>query len=552
MRLAFGMPVSAGEQLEQALSDLPAQRDAARFYLGKLSYLKGDWAEALRVWSRVGGHLELELEREYLALRWQVAIRSGEIPTPSSARLWEELEEWAPVVFYNLGGERARAGERTQARHFYQTLIDDAPRRLRSHPEYLALKDRAHTAAGFTLMLDGELEPAKAHFAEVRLERPEANRTLLGYGWAAAESGNYEEALRPWQALSERSLTDSSVHESLLALPHAYEQLNAPADAMDAYDEAEILLETELNRVVALSETLAADALLSYFRGEGGEAPLTARVRQNWLSLTRETVAFTDNAYLEEWVNQSQFQTQVQALSDLLDQRALLTAWKPKLDHYQALLQEKRELRQHRSNEVERDQLLAQADELKARREQLARRLERIEEQQDYMALADADTQSLHAMVEAAHGRRERLLAAGEDVGDSAERLRVYAGILQWRAAQTFPDNLWQVQKQRTQVDSALQELAERREKLAAIIAENPDIQPNMNRMEELNARIERQVQALDQSLGVRAEALSAELQGHLQEHQKRLNHYLARVRLAAARLQDQALQAQPPAEASL
>src|SRR5690606_35147431 len=66
IRLAFGMPESAGRLFEQALDDqrTPAQREAAWFYLGKLHYLRGDWHAAGERFSQTGNHLEEDLDWE--------------------------------------------------------------------------------------------------------------------------------------------------------------------------------------------------------------------------------------------------------------------------------------------------------------------------------------------------------------------------------------------------------------------------------------------------------------------------------------------------------
>lgn len=550
IRLGFGMADSARRQLEQALTDRPGQRDAARFYLGKLYYLRGDLDLATATWAQLGEALKPSLALEHRALRWQTAIRQGQVEdfNPVQLRpdqLWHELQDWAPNLLHNLGGERARAGDLERARDYYRALTDTAPRARRADPEYRALRDRAHTAAGYTWLLEGESARAEAQFEQVRLDRPEASRALLGYGWAAAEQGDYHRALRPWQALSERRLTDSSVQEVLLALPHAYEQLGAPGEALAAYDRAETQLETELNQVTELSRSLDGPALLGYFTGATQDAPLSAHARQNWLSLTRTTVASSNRAYLQHWVNQSQFQAKVQAVSDLLDQRELLSEWRPKLDHYAQLLQDKQALRQGQAQQRERDRLLQQSDPLLARRADLAARLDRIESERDYLALAGADTQSLQAMVEAAQARLERLAEAGADVDARAERLRRYRGIVLWQAAQNFPDNLWRVQKQQQELEQALAALVERRERVEQILARDPDIRPHLRRMTDLDEQIVRQLQALDQSLAQRTDDLATELQAHLERHRERIGHYLARVRLAGARLQDAAMGAE-------
>jgi len=551
IRLAFGMANSAEAQLQDALADRPAQRDAARFYLGKLYYLRGDWAAATHTWAGMSDALASGLAQEQRALEWQLASRLGQVEAPDPRQLWRELGLWAPSVLYNLGGERARAGDYEQARHYYRALTDQAPRSLRdndsqSNEEYRVLKDRAHTAAAFTLLLEQESALARTGFARVRLDRPEASRALLGYGWAAAQEGDYISALRPWQALQQRPLTDSSVQEALLALPHAYEQLQAPADALDAYDRAEALLEREQARVRVLRVSMDGPTLLAAIAGDSGVVPLNAQSRQNWLSLGRASVAVTDNDYLQHWVQQSQFQARVQALGDLLDQRALLLDWQPKLVHYAELLEDKQALRHSRQAQLAREDSLSGVEVLQARRDHLAERLARIERERDYLALADRDAQSLYAMVQAAEGRLERLRAAGIEEGDrldaGAERLRRYRGLLLWQAAQAYPDNLWQHRKQLAQLDTHLTRLLERRDRVEGIVAFDPDIAPSLARMAQLDNRIQTQVGELNESLNRRATFLAEDLQQHLQDHDRRLDQYLARVRLAAARLQDNAL----------
>ena len=164
IRMAFGMSASAERMLESALSGRPKQRDAARFYLGKLHYLRGDWAQATDAWARVGDALDPDLARERRALEWQWRLRTGQ-PDPVDPRvLWDQLDEWAPVVLYNLGGAFARAGDRVQARRYYQALIDGAPSRQRQDAEYLALRDRANTALGFSALLAKDFERAEQAF----------------------------------------------------------------------------------------------------------------------------------------------------------------------------------------------------------------------------------------------------------------------------------------------------------------------------------------------------------------------------------------------------
>ncbi|UZJ43496.1 hypothetical protein OOT55_12625 [Marinimicrobium sp. C6131] len=547
IRMAFGMSASAERLLESALSGRPKQRDAARFYLGKLHYLRGDWAQATDAWARVGDALDPDLARERRALEWQWRLRTGQ-PDPVDPRvLWDQLDEWAPVVLYNLGGAFARAGDRVQARRYYQALIDGAPRRQRQDAEYLALRDRANTALGFSALLAQDFERAEQAFDRVRLTREDADQALLGYGWAALERGQPARAVRIWQALSERSLTGSAAQEALVALPYAYTQLDASQAALDAYDRADARLEEELARVGQLRQQLTPAYLRRQLAATDLRGTLSLEGRENWLTLTESTVAASADPYLSDWVNQSPFQSQVQALSDLRDQAQLLADWPEKLAHYGQLLRDKRALRTDRQAEVARRQLWTQAEQLRERRAPLAARLSDIEARADYLALADDETRRLYERVEAALERADRLTAAGEleNPRETRARLALYRGILLWRAAQDYPDRLWRVRKQQRDLDRALAQLRTRQDRVRSVIADNPDIEPALARIAERTEAIARQRQRLDEAQQRQAEQLADNLQTHLAQHQARLTQYLSRVRLGAARLQDRALRDQ-------
>lgn len=547
IRMAFGMSASAERMLESALSGRPKQRDAARFYLGKLHYLRGDWAQATDAWARVGDALDPDLARERRALEWQWRLRTGQ-PDPVDPRvLWDQLDEWAPVVLYNLGGAFARAGDRVQARRYYQALIDGAPSRQRQDAEYLALRDRANTALGFSALLAKDFERAEQAFDRVRLTREDADQALLGYGWAALERGQPARAVRTWQALSERSLTGSAAQEALVALPYAYTQLDAPQAALDAYDRADARLEEELARVDQLRRQLTPAYLRRQLAATDPRGTLYLEGRENWLTLTESTVAASADPYLSDWVNQSPFQSQVQALSDLRDQAQLLADWPDKLAHYGQLLRNKRALRTDRQAEVARRQLWTQAEQLRERRAPLVARLSDIEARSDYLALADDETRRLYERVEAARERADRLTAAGEleNPRETRDRLALYRGILLWRAAQDYSDHLWRVRKQQRDLDRALAQLRSRQDRVRTVIADNPDIEPALARIAERTEAIVRQRQRLDEAQQRQAEQLADNLQTHLEQHENRLMQYLSRVRLGAARLQDRALREQ-------
>lgn len=547
IRLAYGMPETARQRLRGALDDRPEQAAAARFYRGKLHYLRGDWPAARALWSPSDPPLKPALAREQRALDWQARLRAGDRPEIEPDTLWRELGDWAPTVLYNLGGAHARDGDAEAARPYYQSLIEQVPGELETDPEYLALRDRTQTALGFSHLLAEDYDRAVTAFDQVRLDRADSERALLGYGWAALEQGDTATAIRAWQALSERSLTDGAVRESLIALPHAYRELGSPGAALTAYDRAEQKLEAERERLEALSARLTPDYLLAQLETEDEDGALRLGGRENWLTLTDHSVAASSDPYLADWVNRSAFQSRVQALSDLTEQDRLLADWPDKLEHYRQLLRDKRALRvSHRAN-IERHSLWQRIEQLNRRRTPLVSELARIRQEWDYLALADEDTQALYRRAGRALERLERLEAAGEvdDAAAKRRQLQRYRGLLRWRAAQAFPDNLWAVRKHQRALDRTLIELERRRERIQTIVAEHPDIKPGLARMNALEAQVAEQRRRLERARQTRAEALVQSLNEHLDRHRAQVDRYLARVRLAAARLQDQALREQ-------
>ncbi len=556
IRLAFGMPESAAALFEQVLAEnrTPAQSAAAWFYLGKLHYLKGEWSEAGEYLQRAQADLVPALKREQQALLINLDIRQNSAPPhPAPPQLDPEpktLGDWTPYTLYNLASAQARSGNHTQARTYYQKLIEFP---LESDSEYLAehlaLRDKAHTGAGYSFLLEGNYSAAINQFLKVRLDHAEARQALLGYGWAALEAGAYREALKPWQALAERPLIYPPVQEALLALPHAYEQLDAPGAALQAYDRAEVAFERELTQVENLTRDLSQAQLLAALQGSdlnSGLISLAKHNEYNWLTLDRTSVIATHSAYLAELFQQTPFQTRVQALRDLLQQRALIAEWLPKLEIYARLQRDKKLQRGARSAQLARNQVLAQAESLRERRDRLARNLAEVATARDYMALADEESRELYQMTQSAQQSRATLEAAGRDTGAARPRLRLYQGILIWRTAQEFPKRLWQNQKTLNELDAALAELQQRSQQVRKITETDLDIEPALARIERQSARVQTQLSQLDQALDAELTLLSGQVSAHLAEHRERLHHYLARARLAAARLQDQALREQP------
>lgn len=571
LSLAFGMQNHAEQLFTNLLQDNSRPqnvRDAAWFYLGKLQYAKGDWAGATSSFSRVSDKFNADPLAEMHALQINLQIKQNDLAPLSIKKIEQDkLSQWEPYALYNLGAANARNGDLKTAKEFFNELTNisfanfSSEGSKQSRVEYLTLMDKAHTAIGYTYLQDKSYSAAIEEFRKVRLDGMESNQALLGYGWAAIAQEKYAEAIRPWQVLQQRSLLFPAAQEALLALPFAYEKLNAPGDALREYERAETLLAQEIGLVRDMRETLTAGELLTLVSSKpvstemlqelekkNEPGTLTALITddgQNWLKLSGTSVIKTRSIYLRELFAQNDFQSAVLDLRDLLKLQTLLKAWQPKLAAYQDLLQQKQNWRQQKEQQLTQNALVQKQADMQKERAALAARINIIKSNNDYMALADTKTRKLFASVERSVATIERMKTAGQDTSEYESRLWVVRGVLLWRAAQDFSTNLSALESSLSQMDAAIAVSNASQEKIVSVIAKGQDLAPMFARIQSQQAQVDKQLIELNNLIDVRAEKLRNKVDAQLAAHEKRLNRYLAQSHLAVARLYDTALRKQ-------
>lgn len=566
--LAFGMQQHAESVFSRILQDEgrpQAVRDAAWFYLGKLNYTRGDWAAAEQHFKRVSDNFKPALSAQLHALQINILIRDKRYTelTPKEVEK-QNLKNWAPYVFYNLGAAHAREGEFAQAQAFFNALTDiDIAKDPHVRPEQWALQDKSYTALGYSYLAEKKYAAAIREFTKVRLDGIYANQALLGYGWAAVAQEQYTKALQPWQLLRSRSLIYPAVQESLLALPFAYEKLNALGEAVAAYEMAEDMLAREIQLIRDMRETLSEGELLSLIdakpvvaeelaaelQSTKYEQELNAVVTddgQNWLKLDSTSIIKTRSAYMSELFAQTRFQVAVLELRDLLRLQKLLQQWQPKLDAYRELLIEKQTLRSRQEQQLSQTAFVGQAQQLQQRRDQFAAGLTQIMAAEDYLALADDDTRALYQRVTRAEHTIQRMHAAGQETSELTQRQKMFAGILLWRAAQQYPIALAEQQRELAQIDNALASVIKTQTHINEITATSLDIQPVLVRLQILQNETAAQLHSTEQLIAQQTRVLRQQVDQQLAVHEKRLKNYLSQAHLAVARLYDAELRRHP------
>ena len=179
MSLSYGMDREARRVFDALLEQAPDDIDADRawFYLGKLAWRRGDEAATASALARMDPQYTGPLADEGHYLRAMQALANGEDERAIAAlRAMQGSCPFKPYYFYNLGSGLARSGDWANAAQAFRQVtrlgcVDE---------EGAALRDKAHTAAGFASLAAGNSNQAVADFLAVRLHGPEADRALLG------------------------------------------------------------------------------------------------------------------------------------------------------------------------------------------------------------------------------------------------------------------------------------------------------------------------------------------------------------------------------------
>ncbi|MFL0811066.1 MAG: tetratricopeptide repeat protein [Agarilytica sp.] len=533
--LGFGLERHASEIFERLLQENRSKRsqDAAWFFLSKLRYLRNDWEQADVALSRVRNRPAAEIRNEVYVHRINLALQQNKLD--EAAQLLKKRTpgvEWLPYVYYNIGAAYARAGDFDAALKYFEKLTFD------QYPtdELRALYDKAMTAAGYAYLITKQYEKAIEQFSLVRLTSAHSNRALLGYGWAAAELGNFKEALKPWSYLAKSSLADENSQEALIAVPYAYEKLGSENLALEHFRLAEETFLAEMKRLEGVIESMQGEQFLAALKIKRSSG-------MDWLKNVRENQVSPQLGYLAELFSQEDFQGVVQELRDLVGIREDFLVWQDKLQFYRDLISQQQVGRAKKAEELAARELSDAIKSMKAKRSKLAQRIERIASKRDYFALANAEEKEYIDRVLRSRRNIKALRETDPFIDESEEAVRRYYGVLLWDAADKYSDRLWRAVKTLNLLDKTLATVTRNHEKVQYLIDNPQDLDPIQVRLENAQLQLDSMSARVDDIIIKTQDDLRVRTTAVLENQRTRLNHYIAQSRLSMARLYDKSLQ---------
>ena len=530
--LSYGLHREAGGIFERliAMGATPPTRDRAWFYLAKIRYQRGYLPEAENALTRIGTALAPELQEERGLLQAQLQMARDDYA--SAVTTLSALQTTAPdsrYVRYNLGVALIRSGDNAKG----NALLNALGTAYAENEEFRSMRDRANVALGFAALAAQEVPAARNYLERVRLKSMQANKALLGLGWAATAQKDYPSALTPWQELVERDLDDTAVLEAHIAIPYAYAELGAYAQAADRYQQAIALFEREDK---ALAESIAE---IRAGKLEGALALANPTEEMGWFWSVRDLPAMPHARHLAHVLAQHSFQEALKNYRDLRFLANNLETWRDKLGTFDDMLGTRRKAFAEKLPDVQTSAGALRIAPLRERQAALAQLLQKAELAGDGMAFADTRQ---HALLQRISDVKSALQnpPEGLDVATAQQRVRLAEGALTWDLAQAYPQRSWQAQRdlqttqdtlaQAEQSEAALRQ-AQRDEPArfdafgTRIATINPQLQTEMARVDRLSR---------EQALALQDIAITT-----LREQQERLAQYSTQARFAVAQLYD-------------
>ena len=300
-------------------------RNEAIYRLSKIYYQKQQFRNALLTIGKLIGKVPERLRYEEPFLRAQIYIATGKFSEAEKLLIpIENAEGMLGFAGYNLGIAMFKSGKEEAGIKQLEKVGQ-----IQSKVEkVLSMRDKANLVLGFRLLEAEKPELAKQYLDRVRLDGPFSNKALLGSGWAAASLGRFDRALVPWTILSKRNVTNKSVQESLLGVPHAYGKLKLFGKSAILYGRALEAYDQEINRLDASVKSVREGKFLQAVVGE------ELKKDKNWLIKLRELPEAPETYYLMQMMASNDFQELLKNYYDLTELQQKLVEWEGSLVAY--------------------------------------------------------------------------------------------------------------------------------------------------------------------------------------------------------------------------
>jgi hypothetical protein len=345
----------------------------------------------------------------------------------------------------------------------------------------------------------------------------------------------HEQSLVPWTELQKRNVIDSTVQESLLAVPYALGRAGAYQQSLQHYENAIAVYANEMGRIDDSIAAIRSGRMISAILQQDTENEM------GWFWRMRQIPDAPESRYLVHLMATHDFQEALKNYRDLRFLTMNLDDWAGNMGVYGDMLATRRLAYAQRLPKVLQDERARNFAELPVRRDRLAAELTRVENDNDVMALANGKERQLLARLDRADETLKRL-AGREDVSDVHDRHRLLRGLLFYDVASDYSPRLWQAKKDLKELDQSLAETGVRRDALMRAQTDAPKaFDAFAVRIAQSRVRISQLQDRVRAMASTHARYLEELAVTELAAQKERLTVYLTQARFAVAQMYDEA-----------
>lgn len=512
---------------EQVLSTLleaktdPQTSNRIWFNLARVQYQQKNYQQAEKLLLRINQNLPAarEDQKNYMLSKLYTSSQQLDQAAAQADKI-KPQSDWSAFAQYNLGIALENNGQNQQGQQWLSKLIS----RTTENPELLALQDAARLILGLNALRNNQLEKSIQYLGKITLDSVYTNRALLATGWAWSRLSHPRKALTYWLNLQDRNQQDGATQEAYLAIAHAQEQLENKPLATRYYEQSLHKYDESINEIEALMQRITDMELINSLYSDNTIKPeLQDTIEQ---SLPQQLAS----SYLIKLFASDVFQQSLTNYRELLQIHNTLIHWKTNLPTLQLMLVERINSFEDKRDLLAQTTDLQQIEVLQQRRNKLAREVKRIEQKQDYYALANEQELDYLQQLETLKALFEKLQSR-HDLTLEKQKFRIMSGLLKWNISTDYPRRYWKILHQLQLLDRALTDSRESALSLQQASSENA---LNLNTFSQ---RIEGQNNAI-QLLEINASQLIDQQEQHinllaLDVLEKQLNH-LQQLKLSA------------------
>jgi len=532
--LAYGMHHAASDLFQNILKsdNLPATHDRAWYYIGKLRYLNGFLPEAEQALLKIKDTLPEERAAERLHLLANVYLQQKQYDKAIEVlSKFSGNSEWEAYANFNLGVALVKANQLQKGTELLAGVGNLNPFKI-SH-ELNALRDKANLALGFAYIRGKNPVEAVTHFKNIRLTGPLSNKALLGLGWAYTNQEAYQSALTPWFELQNRKALDTSVQESMLAIPFTIEKLNKRRLAIQYYEKAINAYTQEIDNMEGI--------MLAVQRGELIAAMRPANLDDE-TSLPLHSFGLPQSVtvpYLHQMMASNEFQESYKNYQSLLHLKYVLERWAGQLPSYELMLSERRKAYFTRLPQVASDERLQKISRMQQQRDELAGKLAEIEKTENGYGLVTEDEADQLAIISKVRRTLERM-AKVQDTSAEQDKLRLLNGILYFKLQSDFKARLWDARQSLRDLDRNLNKTKITKRALVKHANNAPRFFESYgNKITGSKQRIQALLSRLGSAIHQQERYIQQLAMTNLRQRRRHLENYHVRARFGIARLFD-------------